>query len=89
MSHMQDSSILSPMAIKDLIGEIDAEIARLRAVRSLLATAPDSEVRRGRPRKTTETSTPVQPAKKKRNLSPEGRARIAAAVKRRWAKQKG
>ena len=77
------------MAVKDLIEEIDAEIARLKAARSLLATAPDSEVRRGRPRKTTETSTPVQPAKKKRNLSPEGRARIAEAVKRRWAKQKG
>ena len=76
------------MAIKDLIEEIDAEIARLRAARSLLAAAPHSEARRGRPRQTTETSTPVQPAKKKRNLSPEGRARIAAAVKRRWATQK-
>jgi len=27
-------------------------------------------------------------AKKKRNLSPEGRRRIAEAVKRRWAEQK-
>jgi hypothetical protein len=83
MSPMQDSSILGPVAIKSVIEEIDAEIARLRAARSLLAAAPPSEVRRGRPRKATETSTPVQPAKKKRNLSPEGRARIAAAVKRR------
>jgi hypothetical protein len=27
-------------------------------------------------------------AKKKRNLTPEGRKRIAEAVKRRWAEQK-
>ncbi len=31
---------------------------------------------------------PAVKEKKKRNLSPEGRARIAAAVKRRWAAQK-
>jgi len=30
----------------------------------------------------------ARPTKKKRNLTPEGRARIAEAVKRRWAKQK-
>jgi hypothetical protein len=34
------------------------------------------------------TPTLLKPAKKKRNLFPEGRARIAEAVKRRWAKQK-
>ena len=30
----------------------------------------------------------AKPAKKKRNLSPEGRKRIADAVKKRWAAQK-
>lgn len=30
----------------------------------------------------------AKPVKKKRNLSPEGRAKIAAAVKARWAKAK-
>jgi hypothetical protein len=29
-----------------------------------------------------------KPVKKKRNLTPEGRKRIAEAVKRRWAEQK-
>ena len=31
---------------------------------------------------------PVKKRKKKRNLTPEGRKRIAEAVKRRWAEQK-
>jgi len=76
------------MAIKDLLAEIDAEIARLEQARSLLAANGEPEIRRGRPKKTSEAAT-VKPTKKKRNLTPEGRARIAAAVKRRWAAQKG
>jgi hypothetical protein len=31
---------------------------------------------------------PAKKRKKKRNLTPEGRKRIAEAVKRRWAEQK-
>jgi hypothetical protein len=76
------------MAIKDLLAEIDAEIARLEQARSLLASNGESEIRRGRPKKTSEAAATVKPTKKKRNLTPEGRARIAAAVKRRWAAQK-
>jgi mono/diheme cytochrome c family protein len=30
--------------------------------------------------------TEMQPARRKRHLSPEGRAAIAAAARRRWAK---
>jgi hypothetical protein len=30
----------------------------------------------------------VKPAKRKRNLSPEGRKRIAEAMKRRWAERR-
>ena len=77
------------MAIKDLLAEIDAEIARLEQARSLLAPNGEPEIRRGRPKKTSESAATVKPTKKKRNLTPEGRARIAAAVKRRWAAQKG
>jgi hypothetical protein len=42
------------------------------------------------PRKTAPVALAVaKPAKKKkRNLSPEGRKRIAEAVKKRWAAQK-
>jgi hypothetical protein len=42
-----------------------------------------SPKRRGRPKKTDAT-----PAKAKGKLSPEGRARIIAALKKRWAAKK-
>jgi hypothetical protein len=81
------------MALKDIIAELDAEIARLQQAKSLLSATEISSVlpaaRRGRPKKNAEAPTSLGPAKKKRNLSPEGRARIAEAVKRRWAAQKG
>ncbi len=69
------------MGTKQIIIEVDAEIARLQQARALLA---GETVKRspGRPKAT------VSPIKKKRNLTPEGRARIAAAVKARWAKAK-
>jgi hypothetical protein len=78
------------MALKELLVLIDAEIARLEQAKSLLSQSAgltDSPVRRkpGRPAKSTPAA---RPAEKKRNLSPEGRARIAEAVKRRWAAQK-
>ena len=78
------------MALKEVLALIDAEIARLQQAKSLLSQSAgltDSPVRRkpGRPAKSASTA---KPAGKKRNLSPEGRARIAEAVKRRWAAQK-
>ena len=80
------------MALKDILSQIDAEIDRLLQARSLLAASEVSVAlpvaRRGRPKKGVETPVAFKPAKKKRNLSPEGRARIAEAVKRRWAAQK-
>jgi hypothetical protein len=77
------------MAITELIKEIDMEIARLKEARALLADTSGSEVRRGRPKKSEEASLPAKSAKKKRSFTPEHRARIAAAQKRRWAAQKG
>ena len=74
------------MAIHDIIAQIDAEIAHLQQAKSLLtATSPR---RAGRPKKVAAESLASKTAKKKRNLSPEGRARIAEAAKRRWAAQK-
>jgi len=66
-----------------ILAEIDAEIARLRQVRALLAgsgkvTHKLNGLRAGR------TSAP----RKKRNLSPEARKRIADAQRRRWAAQR-
>ena len=67
----------------DILALIGAEIASLQSARALIAgaEAAATTVRRGRGR-------PKGTGKKKRNLSPEGRARIAAAVKGRWAAQK-
>jgi hypothetical protein len=79
------------MAISDLVAQIDAEIAQLQQARSLLATISVSVAfptgRRGKNAAAPATSKPTK-KRKKRNLSPDGRARIAEAAKRRWAKQK-
>jgi len=67
------------METKEMLAQIDAEIGRLQQVRSILAgTGTD-----GRNSIKTGKST-----RKKRWLSPEARARIAAAQKARWAKAK-
>ena len=72
------------MSIANLISEIDAEIARFEQARTLLSgAASPAAKKRGRPAGAVKAAG--KPAKKKRNLSPEGRARIAAAVKARWA----
>jgi len=72
------------MDTTEIIQTIDAEIARLEQARALLNghTAP---AKRGRPlgSKPVATSKPLR-----RKLSAEGRARIAAAQKARWAKTK-
>ncbi len=76
------------MTNQTIIDQIDAEIARLQQVRTLLlgTTIP---AKRGRgENQLFALSSPSRSVKKKRNLTPEGRARIAAAVKKRWAKQK-
>jgi hypothetical protein len=63
--------------------QIDREIAQLQHARVLLAGKAAPAARKAR-------AAPVarKPAKKKRNLSPEGRKRIADAVKKRWAEQR-
>jgi hypothetical protein len=74
------------MGIKQILTELDAEIDRLQQAKALLSGATSGIVAKrgpGRPKAAVATVT-----KKKRNLSPEGSARIAAAVKARWAKQK-
>lgn len=81
------------MALSDILASIDSEIAQLQRARALLVggIAPAAKKKAGRPRKIVAAVAPppAKPAKKKkRNLSPEGRKRIAEAVKRRWAAQK-
>jgi len=71
------------VGVLEILTQIDHEIAQLQSARALLAgkAAPT-------PKKAAAVSAAKKPAKKKRNLSPEGRKRIAEAVKRRWAEQK-
>jgi len=88
------------MAISDILASIDRDIAQLQQARALLTgiAAPAPKKAAGMPKKTasapkkaaTVAPAAVKPAKKKkkRNLSPEGRKRIAEAVKKRWAAQK-
>jgi hypothetical protein len=82
------------MEFEKIVAQIDVEIARLQEARTLLAatsvSVAFSNARRGRPKLNSVATVPSKPTKKRkrRNLSPEGRARIAEAAKRRWAKQK-
>ena len=73
------------MGILEIVEQIDREIAQLQHARALLAGKAASKPKRG-----GSVSSGTKPAKrkKKRNLTPEGRKRIAEAVKRRWAEQK-
>jgi hypothetical protein len=70
------------METSQIIAEIDAELARLQEVRAILSGAVTTAKRGYKARA-------VAPAKaNKRILSPEARAKIAAAQKARWAKAK-
>jgi hypothetical protein len=67
----------------DIVALIDAEIASLQQVRTLI-TGTLARRKPGRPPKSAAAAKPKQ----KHKLSPEGRARIVEAVRRRWAAQK-
>jgi hypothetical protein len=72
------------MSIETILAEIDAEIERLKQVRSLLAgsrATSSSGVR-------SKTSKGPSKPKKKRVLSADARKRIADAQRKRWAAQK-
>ena len=77
--------MLSPMANDSIIALIDAELARLAQVRSLLASSGKVAAKITAPK--TKTAAPVK-TRKKRVLSPEARKRIADAQRKRWAAQK-
>ncbi|MFN2974933.1 hypothetical protein [Terriglobus aquaticus] len=73
------------MDTQSIIEALDREINRLKQARAILETLPNSEPTKrgpGRPKSSTVTAAP-----KKRIMSAEARARIAAAQKKRWAAQ--
>jgi topoisomerase IA-like protein len=89
------------MTIESILSQIDAEIAKLTEVRSLLANSGKAAIKAAEPvakktRKTRKAKKAVKAApaaktaktKKRRVLSPEARQRIADAQRKRWAAQK-
>jgi hypothetical protein len=68
------------VGVSDILTQIDREIAQLQQARALLAGAASAKARNG--------SFAGKGPRKKRHLTPEGRKRIAEAVKRRWAEQR-
>ena len=89
------------MEVSRIISEIDAQISKLQQARALLAgSTPAARPGRGRPKGSKNTPKTSAPAalkavtkttaakKTKRKLSPEGRKRIADAMKRRWAERR-
>jgi hypothetical protein len=76
------------MQLSKILAEIDNEIARLQQARTLLAGEVAPAVKKTRKSKAVSAGPEAPKRKKKRNLSPEGRKRIAEAVRRRWELQK-
>lgn len=81
------------MEISRIIAEIDSEIKKLQQARELLAGTEARKTGPGRPKGSKNAPTAAAPGsvtkpKGKRNLTPEGRKRIADAMKRRWAERR-
>jgi hypothetical protein len=73
------------MQINKILAELDSEIIRLQEAKSILTgTAYKHQAGSSK----TPAKVKTLPAMKKHKISPEGRARIAAAQKKRWAKAK-
>lgn len=92
------------MNTTDILAAIDGEISRLTQARTLLngfnttgspaeQVAPSTAPRRGRPKGSKNKATSFNPGEftrpKRRSMSPEGKARMAAAQRARWARQHG
>jgi hypothetical protein len=78
--------------VSRIISEIDAQISKLQQARALLAgtTAASGRTGPGRPKgsKNAAAAAPATKSPRKRKLSPEGRKRIADAMKKRWAERR-
>ena len=72
------------MEVSRIIAEIDAQIKKLQQARELLSGTVTASKGPGRPK----GSKNATGARRKHKLSPEGRKRIAEAMKRRWAERR-
>ena len=78
------------MEVSRIIAEIDVQISKLQQARALLAgtTTPAVRTGPGRPKGTKKSTATPAGTSRKRKLSPEGRKRIADAMKKRWAERR-
>lgn len=77
------------MEVSRIIAEIDAQISKLQQARALLSDSVTKTSKKGPGRpKGSKNSKPTATVPRKRKLSPEGRKRIADAMKRRWAERR-
>jgi hypothetical protein len=75
--------------VSRIIAEIDAQISKLQQARELLAGTTATVTKgRGRPKGSKNAKAAPAGSPRKRKLSPEGRKRIADAMKRRWAERR-
>jgi hypothetical protein len=70
------------VGVAEILLQIDREISHLQKARALLSSNGTAASLQ------PATATPRKSRKRKRNLTPEGRKRIADAVRRRWERQK-
>jgi hypothetical protein len=72
-----------------ILAAIDEEISMLQQARAMLSGSPSANTKKsvGRPKGSKNAAVPVK-AGKTRTMSAEGKARIAAAQKKRWAAAK-
>ena len=75
------------MDTENIIQEIDSEISRLEQAKAILSGIA-AKRSPGRPRRTQSLIKTVAAEPTKRVMSAEGKARIAAAQKARWAKSR-
>jgi hypothetical protein len=75
------------MGVSDILASVDREIELLKQVRALLVGAAVDAPGKKSAAKATKPAKKTA-GKKKRRLSPEGRRRIAEAVRRRWEAQR-
>lgn len=73
------------MGVADILSTIDREIAILQQARALLSQDSAVELKKAG---LTLTANATRKKQKKHRLTPEGRRRIAEAVKRRWEKHR-
>ena len=76
------------MEVSRILEEIDSQISKLQQARELLSGTAVKVKGRGRPKGSKNAKTSAKAATRKRKISPEGRKRIAEAMKRRWAERR-